>query len=143
MSGLWDIWRRTDGHADGQERLLRTLSGKPRVHCNETFVLISRFRHWRGVEGSAHSDNISNLGKKYHYENCELYTFFTKISDKKKYPSTFSLCINEEQNNMYQFYVHILNTYPFERVYCLFHLSSFIQIVILSFNFFLFHPISK
>ena len=69
--------------------------------------------------------------------------FFTEISDKNQYPSTFSFYINEEQNNMYQCHMHILNTYSFERVYCLVRLSSFFQIAILNFNFFLFNPISK
>ena len=46
-------------------------------------------------------------GQKSHQENYELYAFFKEIRDKKKYPSTFSVYINDDQNNIHQCHIHI------------------------------------
>ena len=71
-------------------------------HCNETFVQVNGFCPLRGW-GSRHlAVKVENLGQKSLRENYGLYTLFSKIREKMKYVSTFSLYINKGQNNMYQ-----------------------------------------
>ena len=75
-------------------------------------------KYFRCVKISSPLDRVKEVGGRHLAVKCfkfgtkislnyYLYTFFEKIRDKKKYVSTFSLYINDEQNNTNQFYAHI------------------------------------